>query len=62
MKAKQFIQLIEKNGWYFVRQTGSHKVFKHKDFPNNLSVPDHGAKDLKIGTLKKLLKDARIQQ
>jgi predicted RNA binding protein YcfA (HicA-like mRNA interferase family) len=61
MKASELIKILEAKGWYFVRQRGSHKIFKHKDFKNNISVPEHGAKDLKPGTLSGILKDAGVK-
>lgn len=61
MKAADFIKLIEKVGWEFKRQNGSHRVFKHPDKPNNLSVPVHKGKDINAKLLKRLIKDAGIQ-
>ena len=29
MKARDAIKAIEKDGWYLVRQKGSHKQYKH---------------------------------
>ncbi|MGI8584529.1 MAG: type II toxin-antitoxin system HicA family toxin [Chitinophagaceae bacterium] len=29
MKVREIIRLIEKDGWFFVRQRGSHRQFKH---------------------------------
>jgi predicted RNA binding protein YcfA (HicA-like mRNA interferase family) len=61
MKAVDFIKLIEKVGWVFSRQNGSHKVFKHPDKPNNLSVPYHKGKDINAQLLKRLIKDAGLR-
>ncbi|MFN6088415.1 MAG: type II toxin-antitoxin system HicA family toxin [Cyclobacteriaceae bacterium] len=30
MKAKDLIKLIEEDGWFLVRQKGSHRQFKHR--------------------------------
>jgi predicted RNA binding protein YcfA (HicA-like mRNA interferase family) len=30
MKARDIIKMIEEDGWYLVRQKGSHKQYKHK--------------------------------
>jgi predicted RNA binding protein YcfA (HicA-like mRNA interferase family) len=61
MKASELIKLLESNRWYFVRQTGSHKIFKHIEHDDILSVPDHGRKDIPIGTLHSILKKAKIK-
>lgn len=29
MKTREIIKLIEKDGWYEVRQRGSHRQYKH---------------------------------
>jgi predicted RNA binding protein YcfA (HicA-like mRNA interferase family) len=62
MKPADFIKLIEQVGWVFVRQNGgSHKIFKHPDKPNNLSVPFHKGKDINAKLLRRLLKDAGLR-
>ncbi len=61
MSAKQVIKLLEQNGWYEARQSGSHKIFKHPDKAENIAVPYHGNKDLKKGTLNDILKTAGIK-
>lgn len=61
MKVNQLIKLLETAGWKEVRQTGSHKIFKHPDFRDNISVPDHGNKDLKPGLESRILKQAGLK-
>lgn len=60
MTAKEVIKILEERGWKEVRQSGSHKVFKHSGNPNNISVPVHSSKDIPRGTLKSILKTAGI--
>lgn len=55
---KEMISLLEKNGFIFSRQRGSHKIFNKKGFPP-ISIPCHG-KDLKRGLATRILKDAGI--
>ncbi|MEQ9285884.1 MAG: type II toxin-antitoxin system HicA family toxin [Cyclobacteriaceae bacterium] len=59
MKAKELIKVLEKDGFVFVRQTGSHAIFKK---PGNkiIVVPIH-SKDIPIGTLNGILKDAGLK-
>ena len=61
MKAKVLIKLIEKDGWSFVRQTGSHKIFKHSTKPGIVVIPEHGKEDIKSGTLNSILKQAGLK-
>ena len=39
MKAKEVIKLIQKDGWFFERQVGSHKIFKHPSKKGIVVVP-----------------------
>jgi predicted RNA binding protein YcfA (HicA-like mRNA interferase family) len=52
VKAKEFIKVIEKLGFYLDRQKGSHAIYK--DIHGQRAVvPIHSGKDLKQGTLIK---------
>lgn len=57
---RKLIRLLTKNGFVFVRQNGSHALFKN--FTKNLTiiVPIHSA-DIPTGTLRAILKDANIK-
>lgn len=57
---RKLIKLLRKNNFHFIRQNGSHALFKN--FKNNLkvTVPIH-SKDIPIGTLRAILEDAKIK-
>jgi len=38
MKVRAVIKLIEADGWRFVRQTGSHRRFRHPTKPGTVTV------------------------
>jgi predicted RNA binding protein YcfA (HicA-like mRNA interferase family) len=61
MTANEVIKKITKLGWVEVRQTGSHRIFKHPDHALSIVVPDHGKKDLKPGLLRDILKKAGLR-
>jgi predicted RNA binding protein YcfA (HicA-like mRNA interferase family) len=61
MKAKEVIKLIKNDGWSFVRQAGSHKIFKHPSKQGMVVVPEHGNEDIKKGTLNSILKQAGLK-
>jgi len=62
MNAKEFIKKAEAIGWYFERMgKGDHKIYKHPNKNYHLSIPDHGKKDIALGTLNKLLKHAGLK-
>ena len=58
MKPRELIKLLEENGFVFVRQSGSHAVYK-KSGNQIVIVPVH-SKDIPKGTLLGILKDAKI--
>ena len=60
MTGKQVLDLLKKNGWVLDRIHGSHHVMVKDGFPP-LSVPVHGPKDLKTGTLHSILKTAGLK-
>ncbi len=62
VSGKEFVKLLEANGWDLLRIRGSHHILKHKDFRNTVSVPVHGNTNLKIGLLKQLLKQTGITE
>lgn len=37
-KTKEVIDILEKDGWYFVRQKGSHRQFKHPTKKGTVTV------------------------
>jgi predicted RNA binding protein YcfA (HicA-like mRNA interferase family) len=43
---KDLTALIEKDGWYFVSQEGSHSHYKHPAKKGKVTVPKHN-KDIK---------------
>ena len=61
IKAKGFIKVIEKLGFYLDRQKGSHAIDKNTH-GNRVVVPIHSGKDLKQGTLVGMIKDIGINK
>ena len=62
MKARDVIKLIEDDGWYLVRQKGSHKQYKHKSKKGLVTVAVHKmSDDIAPGTLNSILKQAQLK-
>lgn len=62
MKTKEIIKIIEKDGWYEVRQNGSHRQYKHPTKKGLVTIPIHRlSNDLTIGLEKSILKQAGIE-
>ncbi len=63
MKTREIIKLIEADGWYEVRQKGSHKQFKHSIKQGLVTVPVHRlSNDLSPGLEKSIMKQAQIEK
>lgn len=60
MKSGDVIGLLEADGWRRVAQKGSHIQLKHSSKPGRVTVP-HPKRDLKIGTLKSIERQAGIK-
>jgi predicted RNA binding protein YcfA (HicA-like mRNA interferase family) len=59
---RQLCKVITQHGWELKRIRGSHHIFGQPGNPTILTVPIHGNKPLKIGTLLRLLKDAGLTE
>lgn len=57
---RQLIQLLRKNGFVFLRQSGSHAIFSNENKSKKVVVPIH-SKNIPTGTLHGILKDAGIK-
>ena len=57
--ARSLIRALEKDGFILKRQKGSHRIYKHPDRGNWVSVPyHHSAQTLPTGFLHGLIEDA----
>lgn len=62
MKVKEIIKLLEDDGWYFKRQTGSYQVCRHPNKPGIAVVPNYELnKGPKSGTEQPILKQAGLK-
>jgi len=52
------VKKFKRAGWTVARQEGSHVMLVKLGYPYTLSVPQH--KELGVGLLKKLLKQAEL--
>ena len=58
--SRELIEMLEADGWYLVRTVGDHHHFKHPTKPGKVTIP-HPKKDLPLGTLKSIAKQAGIE-
>jgi len=59
MRSREVIKKLQAHGWSEVRQTGSHKQFRHPEKPGLVTVP-HPKKELPTGTLKSISKASGV--
>jgi len=60
-KAKELVDLIEKDGWFIVRQKGSHKHYRHPEKSGTVTIPYSGNDDMPPGTANSILKQAGLK-
>ena len=56
---KDVVTLLTENGFWFVRQKGSHMVYT--DGTHIVVVPDHGKKGVEKGTYYNILRQAGLK-
>lgn len=46
LKYKELIRLVEKDGWYFVHQKGSHRQYKHPEKKGRVTIAGKPSDDV----------------
>ncbi|MFM7576804.1 MAG: type II toxin-antitoxin system HicA family toxin [Microcystaceae cyanobacterium] len=62
ISGKALCKVVERYGWQLKRISSSHHIYTKPGRRAILSIPVHGNKDLPIGTLKSILKDADLTE
>jgi predicted RNA binding protein YcfA (HicA-like mRNA interferase family) len=62
ISGKELCKIVEKKGWILKKITGSHHIYENFEISKILSIPVHRNQDLKIGTLKALMKIAELTE
>ena len=57
---EQVIRAFQRAGWEITRQRSSHVILEKEGYEATLSVPVHKGKNVKRGTLRDLIKDAKM--
>jgi predicted RNA binding protein YcfA (HicA-like mRNA interferase family) len=61
VKVRDLVKLLERDGWYWVRTKGSHHQYKHSKKHGIITVPGNPGKDMAVGTLNNILKQAGLK-
>lgn len=59
IKPRRIIKVLEQKGFNFIRQKGSHRLYRKGNL--RVTVPYHN-KDLKPGTLRSILRQSGIKK
>lgn len=62
LNAREIVKILEKLGFKFMRQEGSHMFFQHEDGRTTV-IPNHSGEDIDRGLLNKIVKhDLKIER
>jgi predicted RNA binding protein YcfA (HicA-like mRNA interferase family) len=62
MKVQDLIACLEADGWYQVRQKGSHRQFHHASRSGTVTVAGKPSVEVPPGTLNSILKQAGLKK
>lgn len=62
VSGKRLCKIVEQRGWVLQRITGSHHIYENPEIDQILSIPVHRNQDLKVGTLRALMKIAQLSE
>ncbi len=61
MNARDVLKALKADGWTELRAKGSHLQLKHPIKPGLVTLPMHGARDIKPGTLASIERQAGLK-
>ncbi|KKQ67400.1 MAG: hypothetical protein US86_C0001G0327 [Candidatus Daviesbacteria bacterium GW2011_GWA2_38_24] len=61
INATKLIEILSKQGFVKIRQNGSHVRLEHPD-GRQTSVPVHSGENVRVGLLRKILRDVNISR
>lgn len=61
MKSSELVRLLKRDGWYVVRQSGSHMIMEHPVRKGQIVCPSHGSREVGKGLERKIKKDAGLK-
>jgi predicted RNA binding protein YcfA (HicA-like mRNA interferase family) len=62
MKVREILRLLREDGWSPVVTHGSHVQLKHPTKAGRVTVAGHPNEDLAPGTLKSILRQAKLRE
>jgi predicted RNA binding protein YcfA (HicA-like mRNA interferase family) len=58
--SREIERIVRDAGWVFLRQTGSHRHFGHRNLPGTVTIPA-GRKSIPTGTLRSIFRQAGLE-
>ncbi len=62
MKVNELLRMLEADGWFMVRQRGSHRQFHHLSKSGTVTVAGKPSVEVPRGTLNSVLKQASLKE
>jgi len=60
LSGKEVCQIFVRHGFQNVRQRGSHVIMQKKDGNSTITVPVPNHKEIKVGTLKSIIRQSQL--
>ena len=61
MKSSELLRLLKGDGWFVIRQSGSHVILRHPVKNGQIVCPSHGSQEVGKGLEQKIKKDAGLK-
>jgi predicted RNA binding protein YcfA (HicA-like mRNA interferase family) len=62
VSGKMLCKIVERNGWEMKRISGNHHIYIKDGIDAILSILVHSNRDIPIGTLRSIMKDAELTE
>jgi len=61
VKSSELVKLLKQDGWFIVRQSGSHMIMEHPVKKGKVVCPFHSSQEVGKGLALKIMKDAGLK-
>jgi predicted RNA binding protein YcfA (HicA-like mRNA interferase family) len=61
VKSSELVRILQTDGWFVVRQAGSHMIMKHPIKKGKIICPFHSSQEVGKGLVYKILNDAGLK-
>jgi predicted RNA binding protein YcfA (HicA-like mRNA interferase family) len=62
IKVQELLKILREDGWYLVRQKGSHRQFHHPTKTGTVTIAGKTSVELPPATLQSVLKQAQLKR